>query len=244
MTTPKMILFDYGHTLLYEPEQSILRGTEAIMQYALKNPRNLSPKHVNDFAAELHSKTHFLGRAMEMEVPNLCFQRLLYEYLGIEFSISLEEQEQIFFDSCSCGAKMPYVEKTLVYLKAQGIRMGVISNFSISETALKRRIKELLPQSDFEFIIASSAYGIRKPSPVLFELALNKADLLPSDVWYCGDSAKADVDAAAAVGIFPVWYTGEAVETSPWTANEGEPTCEHLHIYDWRELIEILEGVR
>jgi len=36
MVKPKMILFDYGHTLLYEPENSNLRGTEAVMRYAVK----------------------------------------------------------------------------------------------------------------------------------------------------------------------------------------------------------------
>ena len=33
LNKPKMILFDYGHTLLYEPGFDTLRGVEAIFKY-------------------------------------------------------------------------------------------------------------------------------------------------------------------------------------------------------------------
>jgi len=37
MQKPKMILFDYGHTLLYEPGLDFLRGEKALFQYVVKN---------------------------------------------------------------------------------------------------------------------------------------------------------------------------------------------------------------
>ena len=60
---------------------------------------------------------------------------------------------------------------------------------------------------------------------------------------FCGDIIEADVEGSAAVGIFPVWYDDETVE-NPWRGqNKGMiPKCELLHIHDWLELIEILEG--
>jgi putative hydrolase of the HAD superfamily len=45
---PKMILFDYGHTLLYEPNFSLLRGNEALFEYIKNNKNGLTPKQVND----------------------------------------------------------------------------------------------------------------------------------------------------------------------------------------------------
>jgi len=76
---------------------------------------------------------------------------------------------------------------------------------------------------------------------MLFELALRKANLPASEVWFCGDSPKADIAGAAGVGIFPVWYEDLTME-NPWREkNAAEPAGEHLHIRDWRELIEILQ---
>ena len=35
MHSPKMILFDYGHTLLYEPDWDPVRGTATLLQFAV-----------------------------------------------------------------------------------------------------------------------------------------------------------------------------------------------------------------
>lgn len=97
-------------------------------------------------------------------------------------------------------------DKMLDYINDRDIRSGVISNIGWSGSALTERINRLLPKNKFEFIIASSDYMFRKPSPMIFELALKKAGLNASDVWFCGDNIKADIEGSAGVGIFPVWY--------------------------------------
>ena len=168
----------------------------------------------------------------------------MYEYLEIELSITPPEAEKIFWENTSSGGVMPNVGKMLGYINALGIRSGVISNIGWSGSALTERINRLLPQNKFEFVIASSEYMFRKPSPALFELALKKAGLDAADVWFCGDTIKADVEGSAAVGMYPVWYEDETV-VNPWCGrNDGvTPSCDHLHIHDWLELIEVLEGI-
>jgi len=37
---PKMIIFDYGHTLLYEPGWDSVRGNAKLLKYVSKNPNN------------------------------------------------------------------------------------------------------------------------------------------------------------------------------------------------------------
>lgn len=80
---PKMILLDYGHTLLYEPEFNSLRGVEALSKYIKSKRNNLSPKQVDDSSQELFAK---IGAVREMgsEMHEWQFQRFLYEYLEIE----------------------------------------------------------------------------------------------------------------------------------------------------------------
>ena len=130
----------------------------------------------------------------------------------------------------------------LDYINANNIRSGIISNIGFSEKALTARINRFLPHNRFEFIIASSEYGFRKPSPYIFELALCKSGLSPSEVWFCGDNVKADVEGANAVGIFPVWYEDLTCENHWREKRSGQiPSCKHLHIHNWLELIEELD---
>jgi putative hydrolase of the HAD superfamily len=239
-----MILFDYGHTLLYEPGCDTLRGTEALMLYIIENPQALAARKIRDFDGKIFSEYCKKAQSIGLEMHNLCCMRLAYELLGLKFSVSIEEVEQIFWDNTSVGAVMPYTEEMLRYIAERGIRCGVVSNMGFSGKALQTRINRLLPENNFEFVIASSEYMVRKPNPLIFELALKKANLFAGDVWFCGDSLTADVEGAAAVGMFPIWYEDLTVE-NPWReADSKEPNCEHLHIYDWRELITILEGLK
>ena len=141
---------------------------------------------------------------------------------------------------------MPYVKNLLDYLHAEGIRTGVISNNCFSGNALRDLFDRLLPENAFEFVLVSSEYLFRKPHSLMFEVALQKAGLTADKVWYCGDSIEADVYGARAVGMFPVLYEGTTPDhVDPFAGqNDGmEIDFEHLHIRDWRELVEILKGL-
>ncbi|MHC1694153.1 MAG: HAD family hydrolase [Eubacteriales bacterium] len=242
MQIPKMIIFDYGNTILHEPGFDTLRGEEALFQYIKSNRNNLTAKDVHSFSQKLFAE---IGKArdVDLEIHENQFQRMLYEYLEIEFTVSLLEAERIFWDNTSSGAVMPKADTMLDYINSKGIRSGVISNIGFSGAALTNRINRLLPNHKFEFIIASSEYGIRKPHPMIFELALNKSGLSADEVWFCGDNLRADIVGAARVGIFTVWYDELSIE-NPWK-NSGELPLEfeHLHIHDWDEMIGILEGL-
>ncbi|MBE6810551.1 MAG: hypothetical protein E7521_05800 [Ruminococcaceae bacterium] len=91
-----------------------------------------------------------------------------------------------------------------------------------------------------EFVMTSSDYLFRKPNKIMFEIALKKSRLDASEVWYCGDNVIADIESASQLGIFPVWYDNNT------DANIGDitPNCEHLHIHEWDELINILLNCR
>jgi len=243
MKLPKMIIFDYGNTLVCEAGFDFLHGQEVLFQYVTKNKSGATAKEVNDFADMMFNEAGVV-RESGFEINERHFQRFLYEYFGIEFSVSLLEAEKIYWDNASPGVLMPNIEKLLDYLNTKGIRSAVISNIGWSGAALTARIDRMFPNNKFEFIIASSEYVLRKPNSLLFELALRKADLDAQDVWYCGDKVKYDVEGSASAGIFPVWYEDVTME-NPWT-EEGEAritSCEHLHIHDWLEMISVLEDL-
>ena len=239
--SPKMILFDYGSTLVGCPECNWLRGREALMPYLTRNPRGLSAREIDHFSTALFRKLCEPAREMDLEIHGHQFLRAVNTLLQLEYSIPEAEQERILYMHCMTLAPMPHIQELLDFLDARGIRKAVVSNITPSERELRRRISENLPGHEFEFILASSEYGVRKPDPLIFQLALAKADLPPEDIWFCGDNPRCDVEGSHAAGMFPIWYEELTME-DPWRdASLAAPACPHVHIHDWRELIEILK---
>lgn len=238
--TPKMILFDYGHTLVYETEVSQIKGQRALMPYLSRNDHNRTVEEISAYAEELFLSLK-PARSMNFELHNHNFNRYLYESLGIEFSISLEEAESIFWDHFAPGEAMPHAAEMLDYLSCQGIRTGIISNISFSGAALTRRLQRLFPRHRFEMVIASSEYVFRKPSRQIFQLAIAKSGLAPEELWYCGDSPYFDLKGATDAGIFPIWYcSGKDCHYRENNLQE-QPACEHIRITDWNELTAIVK---
>lgn len=212
MKTPKMILFDYGQTLVAESKFDGVRGTAAVLQHAVRNKYNLSAEQVQARANEINQE---FGRfdperrhLFQIEIPNTMFTPYLYESLGIEIALTNAEIDTIFWDAAAPGAATEGVEDFLKFLKNRKIRTGVISNISYAPSVVAARINRLLPENAFEFILTSSNYIFRKPHRRIFDLALEKADLRPDEVWYIGDQYECDVKGALNAGLYPVWYIG------------------------------------
>lgn len=240
---PDMILFDYGHTLLYEPGFDARRCEEAAFPYIIENPRQLTAGQIYEEVQRVFEQLMKQGSG-GIEIHEWHFMRLIYEYLEIRFRVSYEELEEIEWRAASEGAVMPYAAELLDYLNAGGIRTAVISNICWSGKALSNRLNRLLPRNRFEFVMASSEYIIRKPDPMLFETALRKANVRADQVWYCGDNIRADVIGAHNAGIFPVLYEGHTPdEVNPVSGqNMGvKVDFAYLHLHDWREMIELLQ---
>lgn len=237
MKKPKMILFDYGQTLVNEKTFDGVKGTEAVLKYATANKYNLSAEEIQREANAINKE---LGRfdparrhLFQVEVPNHMFTKYLYESLGIEVLLSDLEMDRVFWNAAAPGEPTDGIEDFLAFLKKQGIRTGVISNISYCGEAVKERIRSMLPEHEFEFVLATSEYLYRKPNKRIFDLALKKAELKPEDVWYIGDQYECDVMGAKGAGILPVWYIG-AIDL-PYDEKEDV-----LIVRSWKELKQLM----
>lgn len=238
MKLPKMILFDYGQTLVDEDKFNGIKGTEAVLQYATQNKYGKTAAEVQAYAEEINKE---LGRfdplkkhLMQVEIPNHMFTAYLYESQGIELSLSPKEIDKVFWDAVGNPKPTEGIEDFLAFLRDKGIRTGVISNITFCGDVVKERIAEKIPGHEFEFIIATSEYMYRKPNKRIFELALEKADLSAEDVWYIGDQYECDIVGAGNAGIFPVWYIG-AIDL-PYSEKEDV-----LTVKSWKELRGMME---
>lgn len=237
MQRPKMILFDYGQTLVKESFDGV-RGTEAVLNYAVKNKYHMIAAQVQ---AEAEAVNKELGRfdpykrhLFQIEVPNHMFTAYLYESLGIELSLGAEQIDKVFWDAAAPGTATDGIEAFLAFLYQKGIRTGVVSNISYAGKVVEDRINGMIPANHFEFILATSEYMYRKPNRRIFELALEKAGLPAQEVWYVGDQYECDIVGARNAGIFPVWYLG-AIDTK---MEQDDDVC---RIMEWGELQELLK---
>lgn len=238
MKTPKMILFDYGQTLVCEAKFNGIKGTEAVLQYATVNKYNKTAAEVQEAANAINRE---LGRfdplkrhLNQVEVPNYMFTSYLYASQCIEVPLPPDEIDRIFWDAAAPGTPTQGIQDFLAFLERKNIRTGVISNIAYCGKAVEERINTLIPDNRFEFILATSEYLFRKPNRRIFDLALEKAGLVPEDVWYVGDQYECDVKGAEGAGMFPVWYIG-AIDL-PY-----EEHREVLTVRSWKELEEMLE---
>lgn len=239
MEKPKMIIFDYGQTLVHEEKFNGLAGIKAVLGEGVLNPNNITAEEVQEFTRQLNRDIGRYdpesGHLYMIEVHNHPFQNYLYEYFGLIRIVSPLELETIFWDAASPGRPTKNILEFLTYLQNNNIRSAVISNLSFSGQALKHRIDTLIPQNNFDFIIASSEYVFRKPHKRIFEIAVKKANLEPGQIWYCGDNGICDVEGAEMAGLFPVWYKGA------YKGADFKPKNECLIISDWLKLIRVLE---
>ena len=237
MKKPQMILFDYGQTLANERTFDGVAGSRAVLAHAAKNKYGVTAEQIQAEADAINVSLGRFDPAMrhlfQVEVPNHMFTAYLYESMGVELPLTHQEIDRIFWDAASPGRPSDGIEDFLAFLKAQGIRTGVISNICYCGEVVRERIDRLLPSHEFEFILATSEYMFRKPNRRIFTLALEKAGLAPEDVWYVGDNYACDVVGARDAGLFPVWYTGATIPAP-------EKREDVLTISHWTQLANVL----
>ena len=234
MKKPKMIIFDAGRTLIDYVSVDTLKGVRALMPYIASNPRNLTAEQIDTITNQTFD--HFeMARKQLFEVPVPIILKLAYERMGIGLRISMEEAERVIWTEDAVIEAVAGSREMLAALNGMGIRTAVISNLDFSGCLLQQRLKDLFPDNRFEFVIASSDYGIRKPAVLLFEAGIAKSGLNPENIWYVGDKVQVDVAGSRVSGMMPVLYK--------FARNSyGELPDDLIAIDDYSKLVDILHN--
>ena len=108
--------------------------------------------------------------------------------------------ERVFevFEAPGSWKLFPDTVPTLTRLKERQIELGIISNF---DSRLFTVLRGLGIAELFATVTISSLAHAAKPSPKIFQLALEKHALDPEEALYVGDSVHDDVEGATKVGL-------------------------------------------
>ena len=205
MNRPEMVIFDAGRTLIDYASMDTLKGVRAFMPYLIKNVRQLSAEEIDRQTGRVFELFE-TNRKQQFEVPEQTILRLVNDLLGLEFSISLAELERIIRNEDMEKVAVPHARELLDGLNRLGIKTAVISNLDFSGYLLCEALDGLFPGNRFEFVVASSDYGVRKPDSIIFEAGIAKSGLPAGSIWYVGDKIPADVEGSQRAGMVPVLY--------------------------------------
>jgi putative hydrolase of the HAD superfamily len=122
----------------------------------------------------------------------------------------------------------PDVLQTLSSLQKRGLALDVISNF---DSRLIEILEGLGMAGCFEEVFISSRVGHAKPERQIFETALRRHNLAPSQAMHVGDSEENDLYGAANAGLF-----GVLIDRRP-----KRPPTNYRQIKTLNEIISILD---
>ena len=146
------------------------------------------------------------------------FFRRYYKYLLIGEGVKdkTEERAELLFGELWCNNDrilFPETAGVLDYLRGRGLMMGVISDTSPS---LEYTLRQLGIAEYFSSFTASSAVGAGKPSPVIFNAALDSLGVTAEESIYVDDYPP-EADGARALGFTSFLIDRKAENPGEWT---------------------------
>ena len=127
--------------------------------------------------------------------------RSLLAEMGLPFGDGLAQALYRTFTDLSNYRLFDDAVPTLERLRADGFRLGLVSNF---EEWLERLLESLGVSGFFEIQVISGVEGYEKPDTRLFKLALDRMNAEPATSVYVGDHPYFDIEPAQSIGMFAV----------------------------------------
>lgn len=205
----KAVLFDWAYTLVdlvNEEDRTALRKVyDHLAKHGFRLPdfqQWYETYHRLFFSMiEVSRPTH-----REARFDHVLNYLLIQSDMHLNGKVAFEDLLKIYYSEIYSHRKVyPEMIETLALLKKTGVRMGVVSN-TTNPGFMKDYEQSLLGlDAYFEFSIYSSEVPYRKPHSSIFQLALSRLNLNPSEVLFVGDNLNADVLGAQSVGMPTAW---------------------------------------
>ena len=226
-------MFDVGETLVHpapsfaELFASIVReagherDADAVLEATAAVRRGFSEASRD---GDLWTLTAESSRAFWLRV----YERML-EALDLPSADGLREQLYTGFTDLANYALFDDVPEALDRLAAEGVTLGIVSNF---EAWLDDLLARLGVRDRFQVRVISGLEGLEKPDPRIYGLALERAGVVAEATAFVGDNPEFDIAPPASLGMFPVLI------------DRRERHSEHpgVRITDLRDLADVLEG--
>ena len=227
MVKYKAVFFDRDGTLTYFDKEKEIWRDQIISGWSGKPFKLSYDKMMTLFnLASEGKKPWYKTVDDEKEFFKRYYRHLL---IGENIKEHLDIRAKLLFNELWCNrdrALFPETIQVLEYFYKSGYKMGVISDTSPS---LEYSLRRLGIAKYFTSFTASSLVGAGKPSPIIFNTALNSQGVLPEESLYV-DDYKPEADGAREQGFTSFLIDRSGNNTDKWS------------IQSLKQLIDFVEG--
>ncbi len=210
------VLFDLGDTLWHFPQMppiEVIRGETVHRISDLLRTWGVEPAGElfflgRDIRAAIEKATDdsYWGDLTSPDYPALARQVAADKGLSITDSQAEELWRTWNLGGVFLGRQLyPGVAETLRWLKDREYRIGSVTNRGLGGEPFREELRHHGVLDIFEVLSISCEVGYLKPHPRIFEHALEALGVDPADTVMVGDSLRADVAGARALGMAAVW---------------------------------------
>ena len=202
------VLFDYGLTLVhFEPSgEAIAAAQEAIADCieAAGHPRPQAAVlrwAVHD-RVEAAVAAHEASGALE-EIDVAALENRAFADMGLNLEAGVRDRCSTLVQEAWWGAVRVYPDAfaALHELRSAGLRIGLCSNAAWRPASMHDQLRHVGLGAVIDSAVFSGEAGWRKPSPQLFEAALDALGVRAAHTVYVGDRMREDIAGAAGAGM-------------------------------------------
>jgi len=163
---------------------------------------------------------------------------LYFEKFGVLMPEDHAELEYAIMNKMQQETILEEVRFVLEELKKQEIPMYILSNSIFTGRSAECLLNEFGILHYFKEVFSSADYGVRKPSPRFFQMAIDRilsenSGIRETDILYVGNDYITDVMGAVSAGLETVWYNVKHLQNE-----QNIPVSE---IDDFKKLLEIVQ---
>lgn len=214
----KVIVFDYGNTLVFDPFENILdrilvkfvssllkKSESKVRKAFIQANKEINYPHLTHFSLE----EPIVWRALE----KLDVKPSDRAFLALEIIKVYRTEYRKMIKSYE---RRKEIEDILLYLKKNGKKLGIISNGR--DIDLYSVLEWLDIRKYFDFIITSEDAGIEKPDKKIFLMMLNFFKQKPEKCVFIGDDPFRDLPTPKKLGMKMILFKPpkKYAKTMPW----------------------------
>jgi len=228
----KYVFFDCWDTVIHYQTKEPYSELKQIYKH-IKNPGSYS---FEDFCLDKNKFMKDYYRDTKYDVSIEALIRFFAEYKGFEFDCTYSKVADDMVKGYEAKT-IDGIEGFIDFLGSRKIHSSVLSNTVLTQKQTEWIIDKAWPNNKFDMILASSAYGVKKPSKLFFELGANKVHQKPEDCIFIGDNIFTDIVGAYKTGMEPFYFNWKKRIPTKEALDSAKRFTE---FHSYRELEEIL----
>ena len=228
----KAVLFDLDGTLCDSDTAWSIAQTETF-QLLCKHHPHLSEAAITNAWRTVHQRLFQrldAGKLSMAEVRDSRFE-CLFEELGLPADKVMEELSRFFCSRYLTGLQL--YEDVTVLEKLSEYHVGIITNgaHDAHTDSQLSKVRHLGLSERIQSLTISGEIGVRKPNLKIFEVACERADVLPKEAVYVGDTIQNDIVGANRAGMTSVFINRTSDKPIPKIADE-QPDYSISNLHD------------